>query len=154
MHVPRYPSPGLSCPCLWDRVRTDGAAGDRAALTRLRGLPPSLLDVLLRLVAQLDLQLLGLHLQVSLPLRESFSGLGSKDVELITGSETARAQWAWPPFLGCCSVAKLHLTLCNPTDCSMPYSPVTISWSLLIMSIELVMPSNHLALCHPFYSCL
>lgn len=88
---PGTPSPGLSCPCRWDRVRTDGAADDRAALTRLRGLPPSLLDVLLRLVAQLDLQLLGLHLQVSLPFREGFSGLGSKDVELTTGSETARA---------------------------------------------------------------
>ena len=31
----------------------------------------------------------------------------------------------------------------------------TISWSLLrFMSIELVMPSNHLLLCHPFSSCL
>ena len=31
----------------------------------------------------------------------------------------------------------------------------TISWSLLkLMSIELVMPSNHLILCHPFSSCL
>ena len=30
----------------------------------------------------------------------------------------------------------------------------TISWSLLkLMSIELVMPSNHLILCHPFSSC-
>ena len=28
---------------------------------------------------------------------------------------------------------------------------ITISWSLLkLMSIELVMPSNHLILCHPF----
>ena len=31
----------------------------------------------------------------------------------------------------------------------------TISWSLLrLTSIELVMPSNHLILCHPFTSCL
>ena len=36
-------------------------------------------------------------------------------------------------------------------DCSMPGFPVlTISWNLLkIMSIDLVMPSNHLILCHP-----
>lgn len=44
-------------------------------LTSLCGLPPSLLDVLLCLVAQLDLQLLGLHLQVFLPFCESFAGL-------------------------------------------------------------------------------
>ena len=31
----------------------------------------------------------------------------------------------------------------------------TISWSLLkLMSIDWVMPSNHLILCHPFSSCL
>ena len=31
----------------------------------------------------------------------------------------------------------------------------TISWSLLkLVSIESVMPSNHLILCHPFSSCL
>ena len=31
---------------------------------------------------------------------------------------------------------------------------ITNSWSLLrLMSIELVMPSNHLILCHPFSSC-
>ena len=32
---------------------------------------------------------------------------------------------------------------------------ITNSWSLLkLMSIELVMPSNHLSLCHPFSFCL
>ena len=32
---------------------------------------------------------------------------------------------------------------------------LTISWSLLkLMSIESVMPSNHLVLCHPLSSCL
>ena len=42
-------------------------------------------------------------------------------------------------------------TLCNPMDCSTPgFLSFTISRSLLkLTSIELVMPSNHLILCHP-----
>ena len=42
-------------------------------------------------------------------------------------------------------------TLCNPMDCSTQASlSFTISWSLLkLMSIESVMPSNHLLHCHP-----
>ena len=49
------------------------------------------------------------------------------------------------------SIAQSCLTLCDPTDCSTPASlSFSISWSLLkVMSIELVMPSNHLILCHP-----
>ena len=52
------------------------------------------------------------------------------------------------------SVAQSCPTLCNPMDCSMPGFPVhhhlTISWSLrTLMSIESVMPSNHLILCRP-----
>ena len=52
-------------------------------------------------------------------------------------------------------MGKLCLTLC----CPMYYSSqfllfFTISWSLLkLMSIESVMLSNHLFLCHPFSSC-
>ena len=44
-------------------------------------------------------------------------------------------------------------TLCDPMDCSMPGFPVlTISWRLLkLMSVESVMPSNHLV---PFSSCI
>ena len=43
------------------------------------------------------------------------------------------------------------MTLCNPKDCSMPGFPsFTISQSLFkLMFIDLVMPSNHLILCHP-----
>ena len=50
----------------------------------------------------------------------------------------------------CCSVAKSCLTLCDPMECSTQASLVfTISWSLLkLMSIEWMMPSNHLILCH------
>ena len=53
----------------------------------------------------------------------------------------------------CCSVAKLCPALCDPGNCSTPGFPVLhcISWSLLkLMSIESVMPSNHLILCCPF----
>ena len=52
----------------------------------------------------------------------------------------------------CCLVSQLCPTLCNPMNCSMPSFPslsFTISWSLLkLMSIESMMPPNHLILCH------
>ena len=49
------------------------------------------------------------------------------------------------------SAAQSCLTLCNPMDCSTPGFPViTNSRSLLkLMSITLVMPSNHLILYRP-----
>ena len=49
------------------------------------------------------------------------------------------------------SVVQLCLTLCDPMNCSMQASlSITNSWSLLkLMSIESVMPSNHLILCRP-----
>ena len=50
----------------------------------------------------------------------------------------------------CLSVAQSCLTPCDPMDCSTPGFCVLISWSLLkFMSIESVMPSNHLILCDP-----
>ena len=51
----------------------------------------------------------------------------------------------------CCSVAQSCPTLCDPMDCSTPGSlSFTISRSLLkLTSIKLMMPSNHLILCHP-----
>ena len=54
----------------------------------------------------------------------------------------------------CChSVAQSCLTLCNPMDCSTPgFTVLQGSRSLLkLMSIELVMPSNHLVLWHPLF---
>ena len=63
--------------------------------------------------------------------------------------------WRVITFCCCrCSVAQSCPTLCNPIDCSMPGFPVhhhlTISRSLhKLMSIESVMPSNHLILCRP-----
>ena len=49
------------------------------------------------------------------------------------------------------SVAQSCPTLCDPMDCKTQASlSITISQSLLkLMSIESVMPSNHLILCHP-----
>ena len=55
----------------------------------------------------------------------------------------------------CCLVIKSCPTFCDPMDCSMPsssvlhYSPDThIPLLLKLMSIELMMLSNHLILCH------
>ena len=49
----------------------------------------------------------------------------------------------------CCSAAQSYPTLCDPMDCSTSL-PFTISQSLFKrMSIESVMPSNHLILCRP-----
>ena len=50
-----------------------------------------------------------------------------------------------------CSVTQLCLTLCDPMDCSMPGLPVhqQIPELFKYMSIDSVMPSNHLILCHP-----
>ena len=49
------------------------------------------------------------------------------------------------------SVAQLCLTLCGPWTAACQDSlSIASYWSLLkLMSIELVMPSNHLSLCHP-----
>ena len=50
----------------------------------------------------------------------------------------------------CCSVTKLCLTLCDPMNCSMSGFPVSLSPRVCsLMSIESVMPSSHLILCHP-----
>ena len=48
-------------------------------------------------------------------------------------------------------VTQLCLTLCDPMDCSTPGLPVHHhSWSLpKLMSVESMMPSNHLILCCP-----
>ena len=53
-------------------------------------------------------------------------------------------------LLCCCSVIQLCPTLCNPRDCSQASLSFTSSWNLLkLMSIESVMPSNHIILCRP-----
>ena len=54
-------------------------------------------------------------------------------------------------MLGASSVQFSRSVMSNLMDCSMPASlPITNTWSLLkLMSIESVMPSNHLILCRP-----
>ena len=49
------------------------------------------------------------------------------------------------------SVTQSCLTLCDPMDCStQAFLSITNSRSLLkLMSLESMMPSNHLILCHP-----
>ena len=53
----------------------------------------------------------------------------------------------------CCSVPQSCTTICDPMDCStLCFLVLPISWSLLkLMSIESVMPSNHLILCLPLF---
>ena len=47
-----------------------------------------------------------------------------------------------------------HVPLCDPVDCSTPDFPFTVSQSWFkFMSVDLVMPVNHLILCRPFSSC-
>ena len=50
-----------------------------------------------------------------------------------------------------CSVPQSFLILCDPVGCSMPGFPVHhhLPSLLKLMSIESVMPSNHLVLCRP-----
>ena len=50
------------------------------------------------------------------------------------------------------SATQSCLTLCEPVDCRTPGLPVIINSRNLLkpMSIELVMPVNHLILCRPF----
>ena len=49
----------------------------------------------------------------------------------------------------CCLVTKSCPTFCNPMDCTPPGFPV-LHCLLKLMSIESVMPSSHLILCHSF----
>ena len=64
------------------------------------------------------------------------------------GEPSSQISWIQLQFN---SVAHLCLTLCDPMDCSTPSFPVLhhLPEFAQFMSIELVMPSNHLILCHP-----
>ena len=49
----------------------------------------------------------------------------------------------------CCWVTQSCPTLWNPMDCNTPGFPVLHHLPKQLISIESVMPSNHLVLCHP-----
>ena len=54
------------------------------------------------------------------------------------------------PLITHCYYGSVTPSLSDPMDCSMPPLSSTILWSLLkFISIESVMISNHLILCHP-----
>ena len=65
------------------------------------------------------------------------------DIVLTTGDTNSSVQFS--------PVAQSCPTLCDPMDFSMPgFLVLHLSWSFLkLLSIESVMPSNHLILCHP-----
>ena len=67
--------------------------------------------------------------------------------EIKTYIHTKTCIW----ILCCCSVSQSRQSLCDPMDCSMPGFPVYHHLLDLAQThvIELVMPSNHLILCHP-----
>ena len=67
-----------------------------------------------------------------------------------TGKESGKE------YCCCCSVTQSCLTLGDPMDCSAPGFPVLhcLQSLLKFMSIESVMPSNHLILCRPLSFCL
>ena len=68
---------------------------------------------------------------------------------LWEGCDENSLPWATCSFS---SVTQSCLTICNPMDYSMPGFPVhhQLPELLKLMSIESVMPSNHLILCCPF----
>ena len=65
---------------------------------------------------------------------------------------TDKVTKAWRCMIPCIrfsSVTQLCLTFCNPMDARQTSLSITNPQSLLkLMSIELLMPSNHLILCH------
>ena len=66
----------------------------------------------------------------------------------IQPSSDEREASVYQPSCCCCSVAQSCPTLCNSMHCSKAFLSITNSWSLLkLMSIESVMPSNHLIPC-------
>ena len=73
----------------------------------------------------------------------------SVPLEFSTVNFKSRARFCSCSY--CCSVVQWCPTLCDPWTAACPASlSVTISQSLLkLMSIESVMPSNHLILCGP-----
>ena len=81
--------------------------------------------------------------------RGEVTDLGARFARFVPQPQHLSALWLWATQVS--SAAQTCPTLCNPMDGSTPGLPVHHnSWSFLrLMSIELVMPSNHLILCRP-----
>ena len=76
---------------------------------------------------------------------------------MFSSFEEIQNKYFWPvttvfyDFLCYCSVTKSCLTLSTPWTAALQVWSSTISWSLLkFMSIESMIPYNHLILCWPF----
>ena len=82
---------------------------------------------------------------------QSFPASGSFLMSWLfaSGGQSIGASASVLPMNQFSSVAQSCLTLCDPVDCSMPELPVKhkLPELLKLMSIESVMPSNHLILC-------
>ena len=65
---------------------------------------------------------------------------------LLQEGKKLEAFWDWADKSSC-SVAKLHLPLCYPMDCSMPGFPVLHYLPEFAQYLESVVQSNHLILC-------
>ena len=76
---------------------------------------------------------------------------GEINFNFSLSSEMWSDAWGWCLSFVCCSVGKSRLTLWDLMTAALQASlSFTISRSLLkLLSIELVMPSNHLLLCCP-----
>ena len=94
----------------------------------------------------------GLLRLLGLVLRAGARGWGwlalkPDSLQLILGSAASQSN----SLGGGCSVTQLCLTLCNPVDCSLPGFPDLHHLSELaqIQSIELVVQSSYVVVCHP-----
>ena len=92
-------------------------------------------------------------------LRNLCVGQEETDMEQLTGSKLGKmynkavyCHSAYLTYIQCqfSSVTQLCPTLCDPKEACQASLSITNTWSLLkLMSIESVMPSNHLILCRP-----
>ena len=95
------------------------------------------------------------------PRRVDLESRGSQRIKVVTNTFIIiimlpnHSQTACYMKGNCCSDAKLCLTLCDTMDCRVPGSSVLhcLKSLLKFISIESVMLSNHLILCHPLLPC-
>ena len=80
----------------------------------------------------------------------SFKRFPQPPICVMANINSCAVPWPHHVSVQLISVTQSCLTLCNPMDCSTASLSITNSRSSLkLMSIESVMPSNHLILCRP-----